>query len=82
MLDMGFRDEMEELLEKLPDKLQTLFFSATMNKNVERLIKKFGNEPEQISVVSKTKTVDTIDQSYAASDTALDKAASSVVAPT
>ncbi len=64
MLDMGFRDEMEELLEKLPDKLQTLFFSATMNKNVERLIKKFGNDPEQISVVSKTKTVDTIDQSY------------------
>lgn len=64
MLDMGFRDEMEELLEMLPDKLQTLFFSATMNKHVERLIKRFGDDPEQISVVSKTKTVDSIDQSY------------------
>lgn len=64
MLDMGFRDEMEELLEKLPEDLQTLFFSATMNKNVERLIRRFSNDPAEISVQAKTKTVESIDQSY------------------
>jgi len=64
MLDMGFRDEMEEMLEQMPEDRQTLFFSATMNKHVERLIYKFGNEPEQIAVQAKTKTVESIDQSY------------------
>lgn len=64
MLDMGFRDEMEELLSQLPADLQTLFFSATMNKHVEKLIHRFGNSPEEISVEAKTKTVDSIDQSY------------------
>ena len=64
MLDMGFRDEMEELLSILPPNLQTLFFSATMNKAVEKLIKRFGNHPEEISIEAKTKTVDSIDQCY------------------
>lgn len=64
MLDMGFRDEMEELLAKLPNNLQTLFFSATMNRQVEKLIQRFGNNPEQITVEAKTKTVESIDQSY------------------
>ncbi|MDB9741673.1 DEAD/DEAH box helicase [Akkermansiaceae bacterium] len=63
MLDMGFRDEMEELLSKLPNDLQTLFFSATMNKQVEKLINRFGNSPQEITVTSKNKTVSSIVQS-------------------
>lgn len=64
MLDMGFRDDMEEILSQIEGQRQTLFFSATMNKNVERLIEKFGNFPEKVEVAKKALTVDRIDQSY------------------
>jgi len=64
MLDMGFREDMEDLLADLHEDRQTLFFSATMNPQVEKLIRRFGNDPQQISIKQKTKTVDTISQSY------------------
>ncbi len=64
MLDMGFREDMEEILSKCPDNRQTLFFSATMNKNVERLINNFGNDPVKVQVAKQNQTVSRIDQSY------------------
>ncbi|NWK56861.1 DEAD/DEAH box helicase [Verrucomicrobiaceae bacterium N1E253] len=64
MLDMGFREDMEDLLGALHNDHQTLFFSATMNKHVDRLIQKFGNDPEEVSIKRQTKTVSTIAQSY------------------
>ena len=64
MLDMGFREDMEEILSQIEGQRQTLFFSATMNKNVERLIAKFGDNPEKVEVAKKSLTVDRIDQSY------------------
>ncbi|RYD28354.1 MAG: DEAD/DEAH box helicase, partial [Verrucomicrobiaceae bacterium] len=64
MLDMGFKEEMDELLAALPADRQTLFFSATMNPGVARLIQKFGNDPQKIEIQQKSKTVSTIDQSY------------------
>ncbi len=64
MLDMGFREDMEDLLGALHKEHQTLFFSATMNKQVQKLIQKFGNDPEEISIKSQTKTVSTVSQTY------------------
>ncbi|HVJ46243.1 MAG TPA: DEAD/DEAH box helicase [Luteolibacter sp.] len=64
MLDMGFKDEMDELLAALPAERQTLFFSATMNPGVSRLIQKFGNNPQKVEIEQKAKTVSTIEQSY------------------
>ncbi len=64
MLDLGFREEMEELLAALPEERQSMFFSATMSKGVAHLIGKFGNNPETIQIEQKAKTVSTIDQSY------------------
>ncbi len=64
MLDMGFKDEMDELLAALPTERQTLFFSATMNPGVTRLIQKFGNKPEIIQIEQKARTVSTVEQSY------------------
>ncbi len=64
MLDMGFREDMEIILGNMSEDRQTLFFSATMNKGVEGLIKAFSREAEQISIDRKALTVDTIDQSY------------------
>ncbi|MGB6223605.1 DEAD/DEAH box helicase [Haloferula sp.] len=62
MLDMGFRDEMEELLAALPKERQALFFSATMNRGVKQLIESFGNDPVIIQIEQKAKTVTSIEQ--------------------
>jgi ATP-dependent RNA helicase DeaD len=64
MLDMGFREDMEVILGDMPDERQALFFSATMNRGVEGLIRKFSRNAEQISIERKSLTVDTIEQTY------------------
>lgn len=64
MLDMGFREDMEIILGDMPEDRQTLFFSATMNRAVEGLIKTFSRNAKQISIERKALTVDTIEQTY------------------
>jgi ATP-dependent RNA helicase DeaD len=64
MLDMGFREDMEIILGDMPEDRQTLFFSATMNRGVEGLIKTFSHKAKQISIERKSLTVDTIEQTY------------------
>jgi ATP-dependent RNA helicase DeaD len=64
MLDMGFKDEMDELLGSLPPERQTLFFSATMSAGVSRLIQSFGKSPEIVEIKQKARTVSTVEQSY------------------
>ena len=64
MLDMGFRDDMETLLGALPETRQTLFFSATMNDKVKRLIQHFGRDPEHIHVERKALAVASVEQTY------------------
>ena len=64
MLDMGFREDMEVILGDMPESRQTLFFSATMNRGVEGLIRTFSNNPQEISIERKALTVDTIEQTY------------------
>src|ERR1035437_7589130 len=55
MLDMGFMPDMEFIMGQMPKDRHTLFFSATMSKEIEKLIHKFCSEPVSISV----KTQDT-----------------------
>ena len=50
MLDMGFIGDMKFVMAKMPAKRHTLFFSATMTKEVEGLIKQFLNNPVVVSV--------------------------------
>ncbi len=50
MLDMGFIHDMREILSKLPSPRHTLFFSATISKEIEKLIGEFLREPARISV--------------------------------
>lgn len=64
MLDMGFREDMEIILDQLPTERQTLFFSATMNKSVQGLIRAFSREAVELSIERRALTVDTIDQEY------------------
>jgi ATP-dependent RNA helicase DeaD len=62
MLDLGFRDEMEELLAAMPKERQAMFFSATMSKGVERLMERFSNDIETVKIEQKTRTVSTVEQ--------------------
>jgi ATP-dependent RNA helicase RhlE len=55
MLDMGFIADMKFIMAKMPTKHHTLFFSATMSKEIEALINQFLHEPVIVSV----KTGDT-----------------------
>ncbi|WP_394265458.1 DEAD/DEAH box helicase [Bergeyella zoohelcum] len=50
MLSMGFKDDLETILRETPETKQTLLFSATMNKEVERISKNYLTHPHRISV--------------------------------
>lgn len=64
MLDMGFREDMEDLLKDMPEDRQTSFFSATMNPAVEKLTRRYSKEAETIEVERKTLTVESVEQCY------------------
>ena len=62
MLDMGFLPAIEGILSKLPARRQSLFFSATMEKDVERLIARHSRSPIRVTVgASAATTPDGID---------------------
>lgn len=50
MLDMGFINDMRFVMDKMPEKRHTIFFSATMSPNIQNLIKDFLTDPINISV--------------------------------
>lgn len=64
MLDMGFRDDIEAILEQTPAECQTVLFSATMPPGIMDLSKRFLNNPEILQIAQKLMTVPTIDQVY------------------
>lgn len=50
MLDMGFAPQIEEILKMVPEERQTLFFSATLPLEIQKLIAKFLKDPVRITV--------------------------------
>ena len=64
MLDMGFREDIELILEQTPAERQTTFFSATMSKPILELTKKYQEDPQLIKIVRKELTVPNIKQYY------------------
>jgi ATP-dependent RNA helicase RhlE len=62
MLDMGFIHDVQKVVEKLPELRQTLFFSATMPKEVERLAKQLLTRPIRVEVTPRTSVPRKIDQ--------------------
>ena len=64
MLNMGFRDDLDSILEKTPDIKRTLLFSATMPKEVARIAKNYMNNPIQITVGTQNAGAENIHHIY------------------
>ena len=64
MLNMGFREDIELILQGTPKERQTVFFSATMPKPIRDLIEKHARTPETVKMEQKAMTVPTVDQVY------------------
>ncbi|RYM05679.1 DEAD/DEAH box helicase [Sporolactobacillus sp. THM7-7] len=64
MLNMGFIDDIHEILEQTPAERQTLLFSATMPKPIQLLAEKFMSDPQKVQIKAKTLTVSLIEQNY------------------
>ena len=56
MLDMGFRDDIEKVLRRVPEERQLLFFSATMPRAIQELIKRYSRDPAWIKIEPGRKT--------------------------
>ena len=64
MLDMGFREDIENILEEMPEERQTILFSATMSKPIMQITQKFQKDPVLVKVVKKELTNINIEQVY------------------
>ncbi len=64
MLDMGFREDIETILEGINEDRQIVLFSATMKKAILEIANEFQNDPKVVKVAHKELTVPSIEQVY------------------
>lgn len=64
MLNMGFRDDIELILQGTPKERQTVFFSATIPRPIQQLIEKYSRDPQNVRIEQKALTVPTVEQVY------------------
>ena len=64
MLDMGFVDDIKTILREVPNERQTVFFSATIPRPIQELIKTFTRNPVNVRVEAEALTVPAIEQVY------------------
>jgi len=62
MLEMGFREDIETILQKTPHQRQTLLFSATMPSEVRKIAENYQKNPEFIKIANKKKNIPKITQ--------------------
>lgn len=64
MLRMGFIEDVENILSKIPAEHQTALFSATMPEAIRRITRRFMNDPKEVRIQSSVTTRPDISQSY------------------
>jgi len=64
MLDIGFRDDIRQILGSIRQEHQTIFVSATISAEIERLARQYLNEPEKLVLTSSSLTVTQVKQYY------------------
>ena len=62
MLDMGFLPDLKRIISRLPDKRQSLFFSATLPPNIIALSRRLLHKPVSVNVTPETTSVERISQ--------------------
>ncbi|MDL2261898.1 DEAD/DEAH box helicase [Bacteroidales bacterium OttesenSCG-928-I21] len=62
LLSLGFRPQIEQILEMMPQKKQNLMFSATLSSEVDGFIKKYFCEPVKIEIEDNTTPIEKIEQ--------------------
>jgi ATP-independent RNA helicase DbpA len=62
MLDMGFQEEMEEILSQVPEDRQTIFFSATFPESIEAMSEKYQRDPARVTIESEPESESKIEQ--------------------
>jgi ATP-dependent RNA helicase RhlE len=62
MLDMGFLRDVERIIEELPEKRQTMLFSATMPADIEKLTYRLLKDPVKVAVTPVASTVESVEQ--------------------
>lgn len=64
MLDMGFREDIETILESIPTERQVVLFSATLPPPIRKIIDRFTVDPVTVKIEATVLTVPAIEQSY------------------
>jgi len=64
MLNMGFKEELDSILENTPSEKRTLLFSATMSREVERIALRFMKDPIEITVGRKNEGAENVKHMY------------------
>ncbi|AGU73197.1 DEAD/DEAH box helicase [Streptococcus constellatus subsp. pharyngis] len=64
MLNMGFLEDIEAIISRVPEDRQTLLFSATMPDAIKQIGVKFMKEPEHVKIAAKELTTELVDQYY------------------
>ena len=64
MLNMGFQEEVDDILEYMPKERSTMLFSATMPKEVEAILNKYMTDPVKVSVGERNSGTANVDHKY------------------
>lgn len=64
MLNMGFLEDIEAIISRVPENRQTLLFSATMPDAIKRIGVQFMKAPEHVKIAAKELTTELVDQYY------------------
>lgn len=62
MLNMGFREDIDTILTKAPEQIQTILFSATMSRDILEITGKYQKDPVKIKITHKVLTVPSVEQ--------------------
>lgn len=64
MLDMGFSEDLNAILEAVPETRNTLMFSATMNKEIEKIAKNYLHDAKEITIGRKNESTHNVNHVY------------------
>jgi ATP-dependent RNA helicase DeaD len=64
MLNMGFLDSINEILEEVPEGRRTLLFSATMSSEIASIARKYMNNPTEVTIGTKNASAENVSHGY------------------